>query len=305
MPIKKHWFEGQLKKMPHNHKFFISLSLYIVATISSCNLFNPGNPIPAYIHIDKINLTVNSDGSQGTKSSKITDAWVYVDEQLIGCFELPATFPVLFQGNHEIKIRSGIKVNGIAATRAPYPFYTTFDTVINLQKGVKTYLNPIVKYRTNMTFKFMENFESPGTMIAKSPTIGVDTVIKIIHWPNPNVCEGNGSGIAYLDATHTFFECVSATSYGLPTNSADVFLEFNYKCNHIFTVGVFAHTNSSTTQTEALTLNPTATWNKTYIYLTPAVSSNFTATDFSIFFGMVNTGTDSIAMLLDNIKLVY
>jgi hypothetical protein len=291
--------------MIHNYKLFISLSICIIISISSCSLFNPGDPVPAYIHIDKISLTVNSDGSQGTKSSKISDAWVYIDEQLIGCFELPATFPVLYEGSHEIKIRPGIKVNGISATRAPYPFYTIYDTVLNLQKGAKTYLNPIVKYRTNMTFSFMESFEGAGTIIAKSPTIGVDTVLQVIHHPNPNVFEGS-SGIAYLDATHHFFECVSATSYQLPQSSADVFLEFNYKCNHIFTVGVFAHTSSgSTTQSEALTLNPSASWNKTYIYLTPVVSGNYTATDFNIFFGMVNTGSDSIAMLLDNIKLVY
>src|ERR1035437_8225163 len=140
-------------KLKNNHQIFklihyqISLCIGVIVTISSCSLFNPGNPIPAYIHIDKIGVKVNSDGSQGSRSNKISDAWVYIDEQLIGCFELPATFPVLYEGKHEIKIRPGIKVNGIAATRTPYPFYTIYDSIIHLQKGVRTYLNPIVTYR--------------------------------------------------------------------------------------------------------------------------------------------------------------
>ena len=294
--------------MQNNYKLFFYLTLCCAVTLSSCELYNPAEPVPAYIHIDKISLTTNLDGSQGTKSSKISDAWVYIDEQLIGCFELPATFPVLYEGRHQIKIRPGIKVNGIAATRAPYPFYTIFDTTVNnLQKGLKINLSPIVKYRTNITFNFMENFENSGTIISKSPTLGVDTVMQVIHFPNPNVFEGSASGIVYLDTAHTFFECVSATSYILPKNGVDLFLEFNYKCNHEFKVGVFAHTGTSgTSQSEALTLNPSAAWNKAYIYLTPVVSSSINATDFNIFFGMMNFNkADSVSMLIDNIKLIY
>lgn len=273
--------------------------------ISSCELYNPSEPIPAYIHIDKIALSTIA-ATEGSNSHKITDAWVYVDEQLIGCFELPATFPVLNEGNHQVKIRAGIKVNGIAATRAPYPFYTIYDTIVNLQKGVKLNLAPTVKYRTNMTFSFMEDFENTGTIISKSPTSGVDTVIQRLYFPDPNIFEGSGSGIAYLDNSHSFFEGVSSTSYVLPKSGADVFLEFNYKCNREFVVGTFAHSTSGTAKDAALTFNPSANWNKAYVYLTTVVSTNSNATDYSIFFGMVNnTASDSLALLLDNIKLVY
>jgi hypothetical protein len=85
-----------------------------------------------------------------------------------------------------------------------------------------------------------------------------------------------------------------------------VFLEFNYKCNHEFVVGTFAHSLSGTTKDKALTLNPSSTWNKAYVYLTTVVSNNSSATDFSIFIGMVNSNaSDSLALLVDNIKLVY
>jgi len=55
------------------------------------HLINPAEPIPSYIHIDKIDLTTDYS-SQGTSSNKITDAWIYVDNELIGAFEMPVTF---------------------------------------------------------------------------------------------------------------------------------------------------------------------------------------------------------------------
>ncbi len=39
--------------------------------------------IPAYIHIDKISLTI-TNSAQGSGSEKISDAWVYIDEKLSG-----------------------------------------------------------------------------------------------------------------------------------------------------------------------------------------------------------------------------
>ncbi len=290
--------------MKNSYKLFIAISTFI--TFSSCELYNPAEPVPSYIHIEKITLVTAVDGSQGSNSSKIADAWVYIDDQLIGCFELPATFPVTTEGPHQIKVIPGIKVNGIAATRAPYPFYSSYEQAVDLKKTGRIVVNPIVHYSVSADFDFIENFENAGIILSKSPASGVDTIIQRIFSPDPNVFEANSSGIAYLDATHTFFECVSNTSYNLPKAGAPVFLEFNYKCNHEFAVGIYAHSSAGTIQTAALTFNPSATWNKTYLYLTPVVSSSTNATDFNIFFGMINTtGADSIALLLDNIKLVH
>jgi len=43
---------------------------------------NKEEPIPAYIHIDKIDLKTNYS-IQGSNSHKIIDAWIYVDDQLL------------------------------------------------------------------------------------------------------------------------------------------------------------------------------------------------------------------------------
>ncbi|HOV12628.1 MAG TPA: hypothetical protein PLL90_12785, partial [Bacteroidales bacterium] len=67
--------------------------------------------VPSYIHIDKIDLNTTYE-FDGSNSCKITDAWVYIDGDLQGIYELPATFPVLANGQHTIMVRAGIKLNG-------------------------------------------------------------------------------------------------------------------------------------------------------------------------------------------------
>lgn len=289
--------------MKSSYRFFLYfLSALAVFTIGACNLYNPPEPVPAYIHIEKIDLTTEPV-SEGSNSHKITDAWVYIDDQLLGCFELPCTFPVLFEGNHRLMIRAGIKVNGIAAIRSPYPFYDSYRQTIDLQPGTTLTLSPSVTYIASANFEFMENFEGSGIIIDSSA--GSDTTMQILAAPNPNVFEGNYCGVAWLNSTNTFFECVSSQVYTLPKSGRDVFLEFNYKSDREFFVGVIAQPPYYL-KTLSLTYNPSAAWNKTYLYLTPAVSGSPSATQFQIFFGMLNTaGADSVALLLDNIKLIY
>ena len=290
--------------MKYIYKSFIFSGLFITTLLGSCELYNPTEPIPAYIHIDKINLTTATDGSQGSNSNKITDAWVYIDDKLQGCYELPVTFPVLQEGAHQVRIRAGIKVNGIASNRAPYPFYDSYIQTIDFQKFKTITLTPTVTYKTGITFDLLENFENVGTII--DTTANSDTTFQKISSPAENVFEGSYSGIAYLDINRTFFECATVNKYALPKSGSDIFLEFDYKCNYPFTVSVIAYGTASTAQFSALHFNPSENWNKAYVFLTPVVSGAYTALDYKIAWGAINnSGADSVAFLFDNIKLVH
>ena len=299
-----------MKEMKYRYPLFTALGFFLLILINSCELYNPAEPVPAYIHIDKFILQKNLAGfpnsvtnDEGSLSQKITDAWVYVDEQLIGCFALPATFPVLAEGSHQIKIRAGIKVNGIAATRSPYPFYNEYSQTIVLKRGSKITLIPTITYSSNTHFKLMEDFENSGTQIIK--TANSDTTIQKIGNTN-QFEEGAYSGIIYLDANRTFFECSTLDSFLLPKSGAPIFLEFNYKSNYNFTIGIIAKGTTSTSQFPSLSFNPSTNWNKAYLYLTPSVGGAYNALNYRIFIGMVNnTAADSVALLLDNLKLVY
>ena len=91
--------------------------------------------IPAYIEIERFYYNNQDENqkpyTQNYHSTKITDAWVTMDGQFLGAFELPCKIPILYEDNHSdshaFDIYPGIKVNGIAATRLKYPFYQKFE----------------------------------------------------------------------------------------------------------------------------------------------------------------------------------
>lgn len=295
--------------MKYNYKLFIPIFLFIALITSSCELYNPAEPVPSYIHIQKIDLSVidtTTTTGQGSESSKISDAWVYVDDQLIGCFELPVTFPVLYEGKHKVKIRAGIKVDGIATNRSPYPFYNNFEQDVDLQKGAISTLSPTVTYTSAAKFTFLTDFETTGVKIDTTPGRS-DTTLQILYspTPDPDIFEGTHSAIAYVDAMHTRFECQTVTPLDLPKGGAPVFLEFNYKCNYQFTVSIYAYGSTTSSQFAVLHFNPSEEWNKTYVYLTPEVSGASTALNYKIAWGILNnTGTNGIHLSLDNIKVI-
>ena len=123
---------------------FFSLLLF------SCSELDLG--IPNYLIIEEINVDDNT-------TANITDAWVYVDDNLIGVYELPANFPTLEEGIHKVRIRAGIKDNGISGIRIPYPFYSSYviDT-FDFNSNNALVVPPQVSYIENIDF-FNEHFE--------------------------------------------------------------------------------------------------------------------------------------------------
>lgn len=294
----------QTTNMNKIYKLLLSFGFFATLLFSSCELYNPAEPIPAYIHIENFGLTTDYL-TEGSNSHKITDAWVYVDDQLIGCFELPATFPVIAEGTHKVKIVAGIKVNGIASNRGQYPFYNPYEQYVNFEIGKKITLSPTVTYKSTTTFAFMEDFEVSSLTL--QTTINSDSTIQEVVFPDPNVFEGSKSMIGYTDPTRFRFECITADSFALPQAGAPVFLEFNYRCNYTIVVSIIARGTTTSGQFICLNLNPTYNnWKKAYIYLTPNVSGTFTAIDYKMVWGFHNIiPLDSAVLMLDNIKLVY
>ncbi|HRS54383.1 MAG TPA: hypothetical protein P5250_06725, partial [Bacteroidales bacterium] len=205
-------------KKKHIHRLILLLSIFFIA---SCELINPPEKTPSFVHIQAINLSTNVI-EQGTNSSKITDAWVYVDEDIIGAFELPATIPILKTGYHKITIKPGIQLNGTAATRSIYPFYNPIELNIQLVEDQILDLGTLTTtYNNNTKFAWKEDFEQAGITI--DPSSKSDTNIKKITDPN-KVFEGNGSGIINLDNIKSIFEGISNVAYTLPNDGKSVFL---------------------------------------------------------------------------------
>lgn len=277
-----------------------NLLLILGIIFNSCSKENYESQIPAYISIDQITLTTNL-ATEGSASSSITDAWVYINDDLVGVYELPATFPVLKEGLVNLKVYAGIKDNGIAASRARYLLYAPYSEQINLVKGETVKVIPQVIYDAGAKFTWLEDFENASLSFLYST--GNDTTInKTII----DVKEGIYSGRVYLTTTMDFFEATSVGFSNLPNSGSPIYLELDFKTNEPLLIGVYLDSD----QYSMMTLNTTTTWKKIYINLTDIINSKPNANEVKVFFGVKETTADPFVstnpeILLDNIKLVH
>lgn len=277
----------------------LGIFLWGAFTFQGCD-FND-EAIPAYIKINAINLSVNPV-TEGTASHKITDAWVYCDGELVGVFELPCKFPILKEGTHDIIIKAGIKLNGIAASRGYYPFFQPIEQRLTLVPGETIELSPTVTYYPDKV-NYIEAFEDGGVSLEEFG----ETDTGIIKTASPAyVFEGAYSGQINLNATDKHVQIATTDAYDLPKTGTPVFLEINYKTAAPIIVGVVAVTSGENIRQQVMTLNENDSWNKVYINLTGVCSSNQSASNFRVYFEVYKD--DAVAeemVLLDNLKLVY
>ncbi|HPT01480.1 MAG TPA: hypothetical protein PLJ84_02710 [Bacteroidales bacterium] len=264
--------------------------------------------IPSYISIDSISL--NSQYQQGTSSHKITDAWVYVNNKLIGAFELPDTIPVLASGPSKVVIYPGVRMNGVASTRIPYPFYNfiTYNPVNLVREKVYPLGKITATYNSETVVAWNEDFESNNFSIDTTQNTDVKLIRtndedKVFKYPDET---SHYSALAEFTGDSTVFESVSHSSFELPQDGTAVFLELNYKTNTPLTIGVYGRTATYTEQQAVFVLNPNTAWNKIYINLTPTVTYLSACYDFRIYFkAMKSEDIDQAEILLDNIKLLH
>jgi hypothetical protein len=288
----------------HNVKNYNLLSLIFFVLVgisfSSCSKDQLAAQIPAYIVIDHFSLTTNYL-TQGSESENITDAWVYINDDLIGVYTLPAEIPVLAEGSRDLKIYAGVKENGIGSTRVRYLLYTFYNEDVTFVSGETLTINPEITYNSSAQFAWLEDFENaslPFTYDANSDTI--------INKSTSNIFEGAFSGKVSLTSSMNFFEMYTPNFNTLPTNGLPVTLEFDYKTNETMLVGIYADTE----QLSLVFINPTDDWNKIYINLTTIIGSRPNASNYKVYFGIFNSLTlpfltSSPELYFDNMKIVH
>lgn len=285
----------------------VVMLLIVGVLMASCNKFEGEQTIPAYLQIDSITLSTDYF-TQGSNTHQITDAWVYVNDQLIGAFELPAMLPVLAQGKQKLEIRPGIKLNGIAATRVPYPFYKPIIIQeFNFIPDSVQLIRPATSYYSTTVFGWIEDFENAS--ISLEGTSQSDTAIyKTQPADNPEALltqYSSYSGIVTLNGTNNVFKVASFNSYVLPGLGTPVLLELDFKCTRPFGVGMFATLDGQVVDLPLVVVNQSDEWNKIYVNLGPNVTAYSSASSFKIYFESA-LGEDELAQYyLDNIKLLY
>lgn len=279
------------------------LLLVLISLFYSCEIINPPEQIPAYITVDSVAVEITSP-NQGSSSHNISDCWLYVNNKLVGVFEVPFTVPVLESGLQNIQIEPGIKNSGGDAARKTYPLMYGFylDTILTERQITK--LQPVFKYRP-ATFDLVEDFEDIGIEFQVSEQS--DTVITLVS--GENALEGKSMYFA-VDKDRPNFECRSSQLFEIDKNGSP-YLEIDFKANDYFNFGIFSKEYSGSGESEVrkhvFLFMPTDKWKKVYIDLNYFVN-NVTGTEFRLFFTAVyseESGLEKSEVFIDNVKLVY
>ncbi|MDQ3051356.1 MAG: hypothetical protein M3Q95_10765 [Bacteroidota bacterium] len=278
----------------------------LIISISGCDFINPDEQAPGFIQIDSFvfDPTPTLGELGASASTNIRDVWVYLDNDFQGVYELPAKFPVLNTGPTNLILSPGILLNGIAATRSPYPFYRGNISQVVIPELGTLNINPVVSYFDSIQCSFCEDFEGSGFSL--TTTSISDTLMYQTDVGDPNNFEGL-CGRVILDQNDTRFEITSTTAYDLPGSGAAVYLELDYKINQTMLAGIFIVTpNLPDEQIGLINLKATSEWNKIYVQLGYTVSAYPDASGYKIFFGAVKNPDIPLAeFYLDNIKVVH
>lgn len=276
----------------------------ILLSFQSCELFDPSKEIPSYIQIDSINL--NTKPGEGSNSNKIKDAWVYIDKNLQGIYELPCAFPVLSSGNHEIQINSGIITNGSTSIRTPYPFYSLYSQSINLISGQKQFLGTkgvlSVNYIPQTILALNEDFENNDFKFVSTSGSQSNMIQTILP---SEVFEGKKSAKVQLDADHPIFEAISNTM-NIPINNNPIYVELNYKTENPSELALKFDNQGGITELPIGGMYTSYKWEKIYFEISDILSSYPAAKNIQLLIHAKKDDSINQAILLfDNIKILH
>jgi hypothetical protein len=285
------------------------ISLFLFATVlfitNSCI---KNNPDPSWLFVGEWTLEENPAGfDAGELTSNFTDAWVYVDEKLIGVFEVPFKIPILKSGMSNIKIYPAVLNNGISATKKIYPFVEPFIVDAELVQNETLVIEPVTRYYSNAKFTILD-FEDANLGFEDSPS----SLANIVASNDPSVLESfNGNAFGRVTLTQSLSSWISSTNLDedLPRGGAEVYLEVDYHNTVDIVTGVLAINSTGVTQNPNVQMNAqdplSVRWKKIYIELKTIVSGSPNANYFEHSFeAMLPPGETSGVINIDNIKVV-
>ena len=283
--------------------FFYFISLFFL--FSACV---KNNPDPAWLQVNEWTISANPSLSleEGELTENISEAWVYINDEVIGVFQVPFKIPILKEGNVTFKIFPAIKNNGISATKKIYPFLKEYVINGTLVKNQVFTINPTTQYKDNLSF-WIEDFEDLSFQITDDPNTSAAKMDKDnldLQWFN-----GNAYGKVVLNAEDSTWIAYTSEQLNLPKGK-ECYLEIDYKVTNNVTTGLIYVTSESTTNNVHIRLNAqkpdVAVWKKIYIDLRELIGNSPSGSVFSQSFiaSLDEENTEGI-ILIDNIKVIH
>lgn len=274
----------------------VFLLMMALAMFSSCG---EDGEVPAYVELSSFNLTTGP--GEGSASHKITDAWVFVEGQSIGAYQIPAEVPIIGDGPTKLDIFPVIKENGVQAFSIMYPFYNKMDTLFDLQVAESRPLELSTTYSKDVNFAIIEDFE--GSHFFTQEIDGNDgTKIEI---DRAEVFEGTGSGKIVLTQKDSTIEA-GWHQFFFPGRGGTVFIELDYKCNIPFIIGLRGSKDGGFIKLYENFINTKDTWNKIYFNVSDVIEPEVFDQYHPVIVGVrpINLEEDEAVIHVDNFKLI-
>ncbi len=267
------------------------------------------NKAPVWLEINKWTLENNplSTNQPGFLNHNFSDVWVYVDNKLVGVFEVPCKIPVLQWGDAKsIRLYPTIRNNGISSTKKIYPFCEAYEQFSDLVAGSTITINPKTRYGSACNF-WLEDFESST---AKFITDTDASNATMVYGSDPNIALSGTYGYIALTSSDSLWVGVSNAPIVLPKSGAEVYLEVDYRNTAPILQGLTGISSDGTaTDNPFIQLNAQTSdlkWKKIYLDLKEIVSYSANAVSFKPYLrALIQESTGSADVYIDNIRLVY
>ena len=277
-------------------------SLFIL--VSSCV---KNNPDPSWLEVNEWQLNSNIDlsGLEGELTESITNAQVYIDDQLIGIFEVPFRIPILKTGAVNVKVYPVVINNGISATKKLYPFLERYEIDAELVQNEDLVINPVTNYKSITNF-WVEDFEDINNSIEND-----QTSLATLQLSNENLTAFNGNfyGKVVLNEVDTTWVGNTTDQLAIPKGS-DCYLEIDYYVTNDLYTGLLFVSPSGSQNNVNVRLNgqepENVVWKKIYIELKELISASPNNTQFlQTFTAFLDEGESEGLICIDNIKVLW
>ncbi len=271
---------------------------------TACDFINPPEEIPAYLYVKNFAYQPNPSLPDNTHTSNITHAYIFIGEEAMGLFALPALVPVFQEGVQPVIIDPVIPENGQYNNLRISPFYQRFESSISLTRAQTDTLQPTTSYIDDTHIAFLEDFEGSGVFFSQDRD-GNDSTY--ITFTTEMVREGNRSGYILLTSDHPVIDAATPTDQLFDLKDRNIiYLEVDYKCDTEVLFGLIGFDGTGPIGSSyEFGILPKGEWNKIYFNLTSQVRvSNFNQYQIAITAGLPS-GKSKAEVYLDNIKLIY
>ncbi len=277
---------------------FVVVILFLSGLLSQgCNIINPAEKVPTYIHVDS--FTFNSYLPGVTTSHNIVAVSAYYNNSAIGFFDLPATIPVLADGHGVLELYPVVPVDGLNSINVAYPFYRIDTFSFDPQPGKIIYCHPQTGFTSVTKVNKYSDF-SGNTFFArwggnKDLTLASDDSLKF---------DGTPTGTVVLSAAGD--SSIDSSTIVFPIPAGQAFLEFDYKSEVPFYVGMQGLLGGivSSQPYYLMGVKPSSTWKKFYINAAD-FNGQLRADEYRLYLKInLGDGQTRGRFLIDNIQLV-